>query len=73
MSEPTNEERADRIDSVMQAYCNNLNSRDWEGDEDDVKDMLADLMHFCERMEINFEENLRIARDNYEHEKEKHP
>jgi len=67
--EPTNEERADRIDSVMQAYCLTLEGRDFDGDEDDVKDMLTDLMHFCERMEIDFEENLRVARDNYQHER----
>lgn len=68
--EPTNEERAERIDTVMQAYCLTLDGRDFEGDEDDVKDLLTDLMHFCERMEIDFEENLRVARDNYEHERE---
>jgi hypothetical protein len=67
--EPTNEDRADRIDTVMQAYCLTLEGRDFDGDEDDVKDLLTDLMHFCERMEIDFEENLRIARDNYEHER----
>jgi hypothetical protein len=67
--EPTNEERADRIDTVMQAYCLTLESRDFDGDEDDVKDMLTDLMHFCERMEIDFEENLRVARNNYNHER----
>jgi hypothetical protein len=68
--EPTNEERADRIDTVMQAYCLTLEGRDFDGDEDDVKDLLTDLMHFCARMEIDFEENLRVARDNYEHERE---
>ncbi len=67
--EPTNEERADRIDTVMQAYCLTLEGRDFDGDEDDVKDMLTDLMHFCKRMEIDFEENLRVARNNYEHER----
>src|SRR5512136_1220381 len=66
--EPTNEERANRIDTVMQAYCLTLEGRDFDGDEDDVKDLLTDLMHFCERMEINFEANLRVARNNYEHE-----
>jgi len=68
--EPTNEERAKRIDTVMRVYCLRLEGRDFYGDEDDVKDLLADLMHFCERMEIDFEENLRVARDNYEHERE---
>lgn len=67
--EPTNEERAERIDTVMQAYCLTLDGRDFEGDEDDVRDLLADLMHFCERMEIDFEENLRIARTNFEAER----
>lgn len=66
--EPTNEERANRIDTVMQAYCLTLEGRDFDGDEDDIKDLLADLMHFCLRMEIDFEENLRIARNNFEHE-----
>ncbi|MSM39128.1 MAG: hypothetical protein GJT30_05860 [Geobacter sp.] len=67
--EPTKEERAGRIDTVMQAYCLTLESRDFDGDEDDVKDLLTDLMHFCERMEIDFEENLRVARNNYNHER----
>jgi hypothetical protein len=67
--EPTNEERAGRIDTVMQAYCLTLEGRDFDGDEDDVKDLLTDLMHFCERMEIDFEENLRVARNNYNHER----
>lgn len=67
--EPTNEERAGRIDTVMQAYCLTLQSRDFDVDEDDVKDLLTDLMHFCERMEIDFEENLRVARNNYTHER----
>lgn len=69
-TEPTNEERAGRIDTVMQAYCLTLEGRDFDGDEDDVKDLLADLMHFCERMEIDFEGNLRVARDNFEYERE---
>lgn len=67
--EPTNDERADRIDTVMQAYCLTLEGRDFNGDEDDVKDLLTDLMHFCLRMDIDFEENLRIARNNYEYER----
>ena len=70
MSEPTNEERADRIDTVMQAYCLTLESRDFDGDEDDVKDLLTDMMHFCERAGIDFEANLRVARDNYQAERD---
>jgi len=68
--EPTNEERAGRIDAVMQTYCQTLEGWYFYGDEDDIKDLLTDLMHFCERMNIDFEGNLRVARDNYEHERE---
>jgi hypothetical protein len=68
--EPTNEERAGRIDKVMQAYCLALEGWYFYGDEDDIKDLFTDLMHFCERMKIDFEGNLRVARDNYEHERE---
>lgn len=67
--EPTNDERADRIDSTMQAYCLALECRDFECDEDDIKDMLTDLMHFCQRAGIDFEANLQTARMNYEAEK----
>ena len=66
----TNEKRADGIDTIMRAYCLKLESRDFDSDEDDVKDLLADLMHFCERMKIDFEGNLRMARDNFENERE---
>jgi hypothetical protein len=71
--EPTNEERAERIDKVMQAYCLALEGWYFYGDEDDIKDLLTDLMHFCERMDIDFEGNLRVARDNYEHERKGKP
>lgn len=62
---PANEERAHRINPVMRAYCLALEGRGFNGDEDDVKDLLVDLMHFCVQMEIDFEGNLRVARDNF--------
>jgi len=67
---PTNEDRADRIDTVMQAYCQVLGGRDFEDDEDDFTNMLVDVMHFCERKGIDFEGNLRVARKDYQYDRE---
>jgi len=66
----TNEDRADRIDTVMQAYCQVLGGRDFEDDEDDFTNMLVDVMHFCERKGIDFEGNLRVARKDYHYDRE---
>ena len=70
ISEPTNEERADRIGCVMQSYCLALEERDFNNDQDDITDLLTDLMHFCQLNEYDFEESLRMARIHYEAEKE---
>jgi len=67
---PTNEDRADRIDTLMQAYCQVLGGRDFEDDEDDFTNLLVDMMHFCERKRIDFEGNLRVARKDYLYDRE---
>ena len=69
-NEPTNKERADRIDTLMQAYCQVLGGRDFEDDEDDFTNLLVDMMHFCERKRIDFEGNLRVARKDYLYDRE---
>lgn len=33
--------------------------------EESVRDLLADLMHFCDKFDIHFMEEFRIARNNY--------
>ena len=33
-----------------------------------VRDLLADLMHICDHLVMDFEDELRIARDNYDSE-----
>ena len=66
----TNENRADRIDTVMQSYCQVLGGRDFEDDEDDFTNVLVDMMHFCERKGIDFEGNLRVARKDYLYDRE---
>jgi hypothetical protein len=54
----------------MQAYCQVLGGRDFEDDEDDFTNMLTDMMHFCERKGIGFEGDLRVARKDYQYDRE---
>ena len=63
MSEPTNNERATRIDAVLEAYAR-------IPDEADLRDLLADIMHYCDREKIDFDAELSQATDNYAFEKE---
>jgi hypothetical protein len=65
MPEPTNEERANRIVSVMHEYCQVLEGRVFNDDDGDITDLLADLMHFCEQKGFDFEKSLRMARTHY--------
>lgn len=42
----------------------------WETlDEDTVSDLLADLMHWCDRESLDFDRLLRFAKQNHEEEK----
>lgn len=66
--QPTNEDRAQRIDTVMQAYSLTLEGRDFDGDEDTVTDLLTDMMHFCQRTRIDFAEKVKAAQINFEAE-----
>ncbi len=65
----TNVERANRLYPALEAYLKALEGRPaFPGEvtnEDTVKDLLADLMHFCDQNGINFIENLEVAADNY--------
>lgn len=66
-SDPTNEDRAARIDEVREAYW------DARGEEEDdaeefVADLLADIMHFCDREGVDFQARLRAAEINHEAE-----
>lgn len=40
----------------------------YSGDEAGIRDILADLMHLCREDGRDFEEELRVARDNFESE-----
>jgi len=65
MAEPANEERANRIVSVMNEYCQVLEGRVFNDDDGDITDLLTDLMHFCEQKGIDFATCLRMARTHY--------
>ncbi len=57
MAEPTNEDRAARIDAVYDAAYRDTG----DGTEEFVTDLLADLMHFCDREELDFLDRLTMA------------
>lgn len=64
---PTNKDRAQRMQTALYVYSHNLG----EGgrvDSDTIRDILADLMHYCNQNDIPFTEELRVATDNYEAE-----
>lgn len=67
MSEPTNEERAGRIDSVLEFYAVECKG-DAYCDENDLADLITDAMHWCKSMGWKFEEYLETARMNFDAE-----
>ena len=64
--EPTNQDKAARVDVVLDAYVAVV---DGFRDEADVRDLLTDIMHYCDREGINFDQELSRATDNYAEEK----
>jgi hypothetical protein len=65
MAEPTNEERSNRIVSVMHEYCQVLEGRVFDDDDGDITDLLADMMHFCEQKGFDFITCLKMAFTHY--------
>ena len=58
--EGMNNERAERAEKAIELYD------DGEGDDNTyLNDLLADLMHWCDRHEVDFDHALRIAKDHY--------
>jgi hypothetical protein len=66
--EPTNEDRANRIASCIECYANTKG--EVVDTDTDVRDMLTDIMHYCDIQGIVFDAELSIATDNYSFEKE---
>jgi hypothetical protein len=62
------DECADRGEILVAEYQNSdsiVGSAVCDTNEDGVTDILADLMHYCQRAEIDFDNQLRIARGHY--------
>lgn len=62
---PSNEDRAERIAQVYEMYQANTGVDDQESF---VADLLADVMHFCQREDIDFEEKTGTAKMHFEDE-----
>jgi hypothetical protein len=67
MSRAINKVRAARIPLTLAAY-RKAQSPYNVPDEADIRDMLTDLMHYCQKQGINFKDELRVATNNYEEE-----
>lgn len=66
MHTPTNEDRASRIDDTLDAYRTaQTGAANRMEDPQDVSDLLADLLHWCKREDVDFEQELATARMNF--------
>ena len=65
-----NQDRTDAIAGLMLIFLQRYGYKQSEAQEDDyyIKDLLCDLMHFCDEYAIDFEEQLRIAEAFYDEE-----
>lgn len=69
MHEPTNADRAARIDVTLDAYrAAQTGTKGRQPDPQDVSDLLADLMHWCRREDVDFEDELKTAGMNFDAE-----
>jgi hypothetical protein len=57
-----NEDRASRVEQALSAYCT---ARGGNDDEADFRDLLADMMHYANVNDLNFNKELKTARMNY--------
>lgn len=60
MTEPTNEERADRIYRLMLVYKQYLGFS--ENKETYLIDLLTDLLHYCDEMGLDYDRAITTAR-----------
>lgn len=71
MNEPTNADRAERVNAVMEAYQNLSDPNEcFEGDSGSVACLLADIMHWCDQNDARFGGVLATAEMHYAEERE---
>ena len=58
-----NQQYIDRVGKIIYGYCGAEDDQ-----ESDVKDVLADLMHFCLCTQMDFDKMLESARQSFEAE-----
>ena len=69
MNEPTNKDRAERADHILRLYAELEGSEAYEDDSAALlTDLLADLMHWAEEEELDFQDQLESAKGHYEAE-----
>lgn len=62
----SNAERANRASAALASFRNYRNDIE---DECELRDLLADLMHYCDQEKVDFWRELRAAQDNYNEER----
>jgi len=67
-----NQSRSARVDKTLEFYVRKQLGESYnpDGMEEDLVDLLTDTMHFAAAKEIDFESILRMARSNFEAEKD---
>lgn len=60
-----NLERASTIDELMPSIRNVLGVDENEPNQQNMQDILTNLMHWCDRENVNFSFLVRLARDHY--------
>ena len=63
-----NVERAERAAAAVDAYIEHTGDAT---DESHFRDLLGDMMHLADKVGIQFDEHLRMARSNYDAEQTK--
>ena len=68
----TNKNRSDDIYRLMLVFLQYYDFEESEAKEEDyyIRDLLCDLMHFCDEYAIDFQEQLRIGEAFYDEEVE---
>jgi len=67
MSEPTNDDRASWADAAMRTFCETVGIEP-EDKRTQLADLLADLRHWCDQHDVDFDEVCEGSREVYREE-----
>lgn len=59
---------ANRANATLTQYCNITYDEGADGNENEcaIRDLLADLLHYCTAKDVDFDNELRVARDHWQ-------